>query len=85
MFENCNSMADLNKARVEAIKSGNPAVLVNKEYARRKALIISGEGRGFKRVGFVPVPLPEVEITAGINFAYEEGDSVIVISTALMR
>lgn len=84
MFDNCNSMAELNEARIEAIKNGNPAILVNKEYAKRKALIMSTESRGFKRVAFFPVPLPELEYQAGINFAYEQ-DNTICISTRLMN
>ncbi|MCM1441267.1 MAG: hypothetical protein NC131_18990 [Roseburia sp.] len=77
-------MSELNEARINAIKSGNPAVFVNKEYARRKSLIISGESRGFKRVRFVPVPLPEIDMSMGVDFAYEDGDNTIIVSTSMM-
>lgn len=84
MFDGCKSMAELNEARIEAIRSGNPAILVNKEYAKRKALLMSSESRDFKRVAFFPVPLPELEYQVGTNFAYEK-DNTICISTRLMN
>ena len=32
MFETCKTVAELNKARIDAIYSGESALLVNKEY-----------------------------------------------------
>lgn len=84
MFEDCKTMSELNQARISALRDKSPAVLVNKEYAKRKALLISGENRDFKRIKFVPVPILESEFVTGIDFAYEDGNT-ICISTRLLN
>ena len=66
MFEDCKSLEDLNHSRIELIKSGIPSVVVNKEYAKRKALILSKQDRGFKKLRMVKVELPELEEVLGI-------------------
>lgn len=84
MFEQCKDMASLNEARVSEIKSGTPAVLVNKEYAKRKAILLNTENRGFKRVSFVSVPVIEPEVIIGVDFAYEEDAHTIQVITEKM-
>ena len=54
MFESCSDLASLNEERILAIRSGVPSVQVNKEYARRKAELLSNQSVGFKRVPFFP-------------------------------
>ena len=67
MFEDCNTMDELNRQRVEAIKSGHPAVLINKAYAKRKSMLLSGGDRAFKKLVFVSKPIPDPEVVIGID------------------
>lgn len=48
MFESCSDLASLNEERILAIRSGVPSVQVNKEYARRKAELLSNQSVGFR-------------------------------------
>lgn len=86
MFEECRDMAELTQARVRAVQSGQPAVLVNKAFAQRKAILLGTQDRGFKRIGFFPVPIPEVEVVDGVDFAaYDDTEPcVIYVDTASM-
>lgn len=77
-------MASLNKARVSEIKSGTPAILVNKEYAKRKSLLLTSDARDYKVVHFTPVPVLEPEVNIGVDFAYEEDPYTIQIITEKM-
>lgn len=75
MFESCNSIEELNRERLELIRSGNPSVLVNKEYAKKKALLLSNQDKGFKKLHFIGVPVIEsTELLTGISNAWWEPD-----------
>lgn len=75
MFENCVNMTELNMSRLEAIKCGTPTVIVNREYGKRRAFLLSSQERTFKRVPFYPVPLPKLDLMTGIENAYwDESD-----------
>lgn len=74
MFEMCTDLSLLNEERINLIRSGNPSILVNKEYAKCKASLLSGQERDFKRIPFYPVPIPTVERVFGITNAYWEDD-----------
>ena len=75
MFENCNTLDDLNRSRIEAIKNGELPVIVNKAYAKRKALILDGQTRGFKKLIFIKKPVPVAEdYTIGFKFDWDDDD-----------
>lgn len=75
MFETCTSLDDLNRERVEAIRSGHPAVAVNKAYAKMKASILANQSRSFKKLSFVEVPFPDLESKVGIdNVSWDDTD-----------
>lgn len=75
MFEKCTNMESLNKERIELIRGGNPSIVVNKEYAKKKALILSGHERGFKKLTFVSKKVvPQEELVVGIDNVWWEDD-----------
>lgn len=82
MFEQCNDLSALNEERINLIRGGHPSVVVNKEYARRKASLLCAQERGFNRIPFYPVPLPEVQKHAGIlNADWSNEDPYTLVVT----
>lgn len=75
MFEQCNTLEELNRERIESIRSGNPSMLVNKEYAKRKAVLLSNQDRSHKKLRFVSVPLPTLETIIGVDNAWWEDEN----------
>ncbi len=59
MFETCKTVAELNKARIDAIYSGESALLVNKEYGKRKLELLTGSSGGYKAVEYHKLDIPE--------------------------
>lgn len=74
MFELCNDLSQLNAERIAAIKSGNPSVIVNKEYARRRAVLLSTQERTFKRIPFYPVAIPTLPMIVAMPNVYWEDE-----------
>lgn len=71
MFEGVSSVEELNKERVEALRRGVTPLEANKAYAKRKAEIMSGQARPFKRLVFEsPEPAESGVIIAlhGVSF-----------------
>lgn len=79
MFESCSDLASLNEERILAIRSGVPSVQVNKEYARRKAELLSNQSVGFKRVPFFPVPVKELQQIISIDATWLDEDPYTLI------
>ena len=76
MFENCTNLESLNKERIELIRSGNPSIVVNKEYAKKKALILSGHERDFKKLNFISKKVvPQEELITGIDNVWWEDET----------
>lgn len=74
MFEKCKDIAELNQERIAMIRSGNPAVVVNKAYAQRKADLLSTQTRGFTRVPFYPASASEPEQIIAIQATWTQED-----------
>lgn len=71
MFESCNNLDELNRLRLEEIRNGNPAAVVNKEYAKRKTILLSTQQLDYKRLRFVTkAVVPKVENLVGITDVY---------------
>lgn len=79
MFENCNTMSELNEARLNAIKQGTPPVIVNKEYGRRKSEIFTSKDSEYRRVPFVPVEFNTNKETIFPIEAYWDDDNPYVL------
>lgn len=79
MFESCSDLASLNEERILAIRSGVPSVQVNKEYARRKAALLSNQSVGFKRVPFFPAPAKELQQIISIDATWLDEDPYTLI------
>lgn len=79
MFESCSDLASLNEERILAIRSGVPSVQVNKEYARRKAELLSNQSVGFKRVPFFPTPVKELQQIISIDATWLDEDPYTLI------
>ena len=79
MFESCSDLASLNEERILAIRSGVPSVQVNKEYARRKAELLSNQSVGFKRVPFFPGPVKELQQIISIDATWLDEDPYTLI------
>lgn len=79
MFESCSDLASLNEERILAIRSGVPSVQVNKEYARRKAELLSNQSVGFKRVPFFPALVKELQQIISIDATWLDEDPYTLI------
>ena len=79
MFESCSDLASLNEERILAIRSGVPSVRVNKEYARRKAEVLSNQSVGVKRVPFFPAPVKELQQIISIDATWLAEDPYTLI------
>lgn len=79
MFESCSDLASLNEERILAIRSGVPSVQVNKEYARRKAELLSNQSVGFKRVPFFPASVKELQQIISIDATWLDEDPYTLI------
>lgn len=79
MFESCSDLASLNEERILAIRSGVSSVQVNKEYARRKAELLSNQSVGFKRVPFFPAPVKELQQIISIDATWLDEDPYTLI------
>ena len=79
MFESCSDLASLNEERILAIRSGVPSVQVNKEYARRKAELLSNQSVVFKRVTFFPAPVKELQQIISIDATWLDEDPYTLI------
>ncbi len=55
MFDNCETLAELNAARIKAVSSGEDVTMVNNAYNARRYLILN-KRKPFTVVTFKPVP-----------------------------
>ena len=67
MFEGVSSVEELNKERVEALRRGVTPLEANKAYAKRKAEIMSGQSRSFKRLTFESPEASEAGVVVALQ------------------
>lgn len=58
MFKECNTLAELNAARIKAVSSGIDIMEVNNAYNARRFEILN-QRKSFTMIQFKPVPNPE--------------------------
>lgn len=62
MFEECNSLAELNAARVKAMTAGNEPVQVNNAYNERRKQILA------QRRNYLTIQFKQIIVEAGSPF-----------------
>lgn len=66
MFEECNTLAELNAARIKAVSSGADLMEANNAFNKRRSEIVNAR-KPYKVLTFITNPEPHEDITTFIN------------------
>lgn len=78
MFNNCNTLAELNAARIKAVSSGEDITAVNNAYNARRFEILN-QRKTFALLQFKPVPDPEPVLYKTLPIAGNSTDLGVII------
>lgn len=80
MFNNCNTLAELNAARIKAVSSGIDITEVNNSYNARRFEILN-QRKSFTLIQFKPVPKPEPVLYKTLPIAGSSPDMGVILYT----
>lgn len=70
MFENCNTLVELNIARSKLTVSDESIVEVNNAYNKRRREILA-KPKNYKQISLIPLQVSEPQMFVGIPYAGE--------------